>query len=123
MYKELFLSDITKNIWALRRFFAVGKRVFVKLGLLSIFSPTLPQLLRPEEVEMLVCGNPDFDMRALSKVTIYDGFSKRDATVRYRSVFFVNGFQIFCSRLQRSCVDFSTPRFVYLSILDIFGKS
>lgn len=39
-------------------------------------------MLRPEEVEMLVCGNPDFDMKALSKVTTYDGFSKRDVTIR-----------------------------------------
>ena len=39
-------------------------------------------MLRPEEVEMLVCGNPDFDMKALSKVTTYDGFSRRDVTIR-----------------------------------------
>ena len=44
---------------------------------------TLFQMLRPEEVEMLVCGNPDFDMDALKKVTVYDGYSSRDATIRW----------------------------------------
>ena len=40
------------------------------------------QLLRPEEVEMLVCGNPDFDFTALQQVTIYDGYNKHDVTIR-----------------------------------------
>ncbi|XP_028391449.1 probable E3 ubiquitin-protein ligase HECTD2 [Dendronephthya gigantea] len=52
-------------------------------GFHSVCASNALILLRPEEIEMLVCGNPDFDMRALSKVTIYDGFSKRDATIRY----------------------------------------
>lgn len=40
------------------------------------------QMLRPEEVEMLVCGNPELDMDALRKVTVYDGYTKNDAVIR-----------------------------------------
>ena len=40
------------------------------------------QMLRPEEVEMLVCGNPELDMDALRKVTVYEGYIKNDPTVR-----------------------------------------
>lgn len=40
------------------------------------------QMLRPEEVEMLVCGNPELDMDALRKVTVYEGYTKNDPTVR-----------------------------------------
>lgn len=39
-------------------------------------------MLRPEEVEMLVCGNPELDMDALRKVTVYEGCTKNDPTVR-----------------------------------------
>lgn len=42
----------------------------------------VPQLLRPEEVEILVCGSPELDMSALQKVTQYEGYSKNDLTVR-----------------------------------------
>lgn len=40
------------------------------------------QMLRPEEVEMLVCGNPELDMDALRKVTVYDGYTKNDPVIR-----------------------------------------
>lgn len=40
------------------------------------------QLLRPEEVEMLVCGSPELDMSALQKAAQYEGYGKTDATVR-----------------------------------------
>ncbi|KAK7110717.1 hypothetical protein V1264_014552 [Littorina saxatilis] len=43
----------------------------------------LYQMLRPEEVEMLVCGNPTLVMGELKKVTVYDGYSAQDNTVRY----------------------------------------
>ena len=33
---------------------------------------------------MLVCGNPHFDIEALQKVTVYDGYTKNDAIIRYR---------------------------------------
>ena len=52
-------------------------------GFHSVCASNALIMLRPEEVEMLVCGNPDFDMKALCKVTTYDGFSKRDVTIRY----------------------------------------
>lgn len=42
----------------------------------------LIQMLRPEEVEMLVCGNPELDMDALRKVTVYDGYTKDDSVIR-----------------------------------------
>lgn len=40
------------------------------------------QLLRPEEVEMLVCGSPELDMSALQKAAQYEGYNKTDSTVR-----------------------------------------
>ena len=40
------------------------------------------QLLRPEEVEMLVCGSPELDMGALQKAAQYEGYGKTDSTVR-----------------------------------------
>ena len=40
-------------------------------------------MLRPEEVEMLVCGNPTLNMAELKKVTVYDGYTSRDPTVKY----------------------------------------
>lgn len=38
-------------------------------------------MLRPEEVEMLVCGSPSLDMKALRKVTVYDGYSADDEPI------------------------------------------
>jgi E3 ubiquitin-protein ligase HECTD2 len=40
------------------------------------------QLFSPEEVELLVCGTPLVDLAALEDVTMYDGYSKSDASVR-----------------------------------------
>ncbi|XP_035672517.1 probable E3 ubiquitin-protein ligase HECTD2 [Branchiostoma floridae] len=39
-------------------------------------------LLRPEEVETLVCGSPELDMFALMRVTEYEGYSRADPTVK-----------------------------------------
>ena len=39
-------------------------------------------MLRPEEVEMLVCGSPDINMCELKKVTVYDGYQPTDPTIR-----------------------------------------
>lgn len=39
-------------------------------------------MLRPEEVEMLVCGGPTIDMEELRKVTSYDGFDPDDPLIR-----------------------------------------
>ena len=39
-------------------------------------------MLRPEEVEQLVCGCPTLDLNELRKVTFYDGgFKKDDQTI------------------------------------------
>ena len=35
-------------------------------------------MLRPEEVEQLVCGCPTLDLNELRKVTVYDGGFKKD---------------------------------------------
>ena len=35
-------------------------------------------MLRPEEVEQLVCGCPTLDLHELRKVTFYDGGYKKD---------------------------------------------
>ena len=40
-------------------------------------------MLRPEEVEMLVCGSPNLNMAELKKVTTYDGYSAQDAIIKY----------------------------------------
>ena len=40
-------------------------------------------MLRPEEVELLVCGHPHLDMAELKKVTKYDGFTANDQTIRH----------------------------------------
>ena len=38
-------------------------------------------MLRPEEVEMLVCGNPNLNLADLKRVTVYDGYSANDVTI------------------------------------------
>jgi len=39
-------------------------------------------MLRAEEVELLVCGNPSLDVRELRRVAIYDGYTADDDTIR-----------------------------------------
>ena len=53
------------------------------LGFHSVCSTNLLLLLRPEEIELLVCGCPNLDMEELRKVTVYDGFQSMDKTIRY----------------------------------------
>ncbi|XP_071792610.1 probable E3 ubiquitin-protein ligase HECTD2 [Asterias amurensis] len=52
-------------------------------GFHSVCASNALIMLRPEEVEMLVCGSPNLDLDALEKVTTYDGFTKNDQTIRY----------------------------------------
>ncbi|XP_038046423.1 probable E3 ubiquitin-protein ligase HECTD2 [Patiria miniata] len=52
-------------------------------GFHSVCASNALIMLRPEEVEMLVCGSPNLDLDALEKVTTYDGFTKDDQTIRY----------------------------------------
>ena len=40
-------------------------------------------MLRPEEVEMLVCGSPTLDLNELRKVTEYDGYRQDHPTIKY----------------------------------------
>ncbi|XP_064600121.1 probable E3 ubiquitin-protein ligase HECTD2 [Liolophura sinensis] len=52
-------------------------------GFHSVCASNALIMLRPEEVETLVCGNPNLDMAELKKVTVYDGFHTQDQAVRY----------------------------------------
>ena len=58
----------------------------VKLILIILYMCLLSftlQLFRPEEIEMLVCGCPEFNMHALESVTVYDEYDQTDTTIRY----------------------------------------
>ncbi|XP_068597078.1 probable E3 ubiquitin-protein ligase HECTD2 [Brachionichthys hirsutus] len=61
-------------------------------------------LLRPEEVEMLVCGSPDLDLGALQRAAQYEGYSRTDATVR----FFWDVVLVFPLDLQKKMLHFTT---------------
>ncbi|ELK36667.1 Putative E3 ubiquitin-protein ligase HECTD2 [Myotis davidii] len=52
-------------------------------GFHSVCASNALMLLRPEEVEILVCGSPELDMHALQRSTQYDGYAKTDSTIRY----------------------------------------
>ncbi|KAM6956864.1 putative E3 ubiquitin-protein ligase HECTD2 [Aplochiton taeniatus] len=51
-------------------------------GFHSVCASDALMLLRPEEVEMLVCGSPDLDLNALQRAAQYEGYSRTDLTVR-----------------------------------------
>ena len=40
------------------------------------------QMLRPEEIELLVCGSPTLDMKELKRVTVYDGYTADSETIK-----------------------------------------
>ncbi|KAK3698694.1 hypothetical protein RRG08_046196 [Elysia crispata] len=52
-------------------------------GFHSVCASNALIMLRPEEVETLVCGSPKLVMEDLKKVTVYDGYSANEATIRY----------------------------------------
>ncbi|KAK7482010.1 hypothetical protein BaRGS_00026702 [Batillaria attramentaria] len=52
-------------------------------GFHSVCASNALIMLRPEEVEMLVCGNPTIVMSELKKVIVYDGYAPQDPPVRY----------------------------------------
>ena len=59
---------------------------------------------------MLVCGNPEINMKELRKVTIYDGYSKHDQIIRF-----------LCTLM-----DFHFHGYIVIAdkcLLDIFGTS
>lgn len=51
-------------------------------GFHSVCASDALMLLRPEEVEMLVCGSPELDLSALQRAAQYEGYSRTDLTVR-----------------------------------------
>jgi E3 ubiquitin-protein ligase HECTD2 len=53
------------------------------LGFHSVCASNALIMLRPEEVEQLVCGCPTLDLGELRKVTYYDGYKQDDKTVEY----------------------------------------
>ncbi|XP_059179233.1 probable E3 ubiquitin-protein ligase HECTD2 isoform X2 [Physella acuta] len=52
-------------------------------GFHSVCASNALIMLRPEEVETLVCGSPTLVMEDLKKVTVYDGFSPNDPSIKY----------------------------------------
>ncbi|KAM7283145.1 putative E3 ubiquitin-protein ligase HECTD2 [Ixodes scapularis] len=52
------------------------------LGFHSVCASNALIMLRPEEVEMLVCGCPKLDLEELRKVTIYDNFDENEPIIR-----------------------------------------
>ncbi|XP_028825810.1 probable E3 ubiquitin-protein ligase HECTD2 [Denticeps clupeoides] len=51
-------------------------------GFHSVCDSNALMLLRPEEVEILVCGSPSLDMGALQRGAQYENYSKTDPTIR-----------------------------------------
>jgi len=47
-------------------------------------------MLRPEEVELLVCGIETLDLHELRKVTEYDGYKSDDGIIWYGSSIIIN---------------------------------
>ncbi|KAF2355382.1 HECT domain [Trinorchestia longiramus] len=52
------------------------------LGFHTVCASNALIMLRPEEVEMLVCGSPTIDLDELRKVTEYDGYSRDSPTIK-----------------------------------------
>ncbi|KAG3264497.1 HECT domain E3 ubiquitin protein ligase 2 [Ictidomys tridecemlineatus] len=68
--------------------FLINKSIYKQFaafyyGFHSVCASNALMLLRPEEVEILVCGSPELDMHALQRSTQYDGYAKTDLTIRY----------------------------------------
>ena len=53
------------------------------LGFHSVCASNALIMLRPEEVEQLVCGCPTLDLAELRKVTFYDGYKQDDKTIQH----------------------------------------
>lgn len=73
-------------------------------GFHSVCSSDALMLLRPEEVEVLVCGSPNLDMSTLQRLAQYEGYSKTDPTVRA----FWEVVLAFPADLQKKLLHFST---------------
>ncbi|XP_041367987.1 probable E3 ubiquitin-protein ligase HECTD2 isoform X2 [Gigantopelta aegis] len=68
--------------WVLNRSVYAQFQAFYH-GFHSVCASNALIMLRPEEVEMLVCGSPTLDMSELKKVTSYDGYTAQDHTVKF----------------------------------------
>ena len=53
-----------------------------KAGFLSVCDSQLIRSLHPDELELLICGNPVLNFKELEESTRYDGFDKDDETIR-----------------------------------------
>ncbi|KAK6635852.1 hypothetical protein RUM44_001106 [Polyplax serrata] len=73
-YVELYLN------WILNSSIYEQFRAFY-LGFHSVCASNALIMLRPEEVEMLVCGSPNLDLNELRKVTEYDGYKPDDPMI------------------------------------------
>ncbi|PNF14691.1 putative E3 ubiquitin-protein ligase HECTD2 [Cryptotermes secundus] len=73
-YVELYLD------WILNAAIYEQFRAFY-LGFHSVCASNALIMLRPEEVEMLVCGSPTLDLNELRKVTEYDGYKADDPII------------------------------------------
>lgn len=97
--KELFVESYLD--WLLNTTVAERFRAFY-LGFHSVCASNALIMLRPEEVEQLVCGCPTLDLHELKKGTFYLGFKQDDATIihfwevrRIRDFRFPSCFQYF----------------------------
>ncbi|XP_002738170.1 putative E3 ubiquitin-protein ligase HECTD2 [Saccoglossus kowalevskii] len=52
-------------------------------GFHSVCASNALLMLKPEEVEILVCGNPNLNLEELEKVATYEGYKRHDAMIRY----------------------------------------
>ncbi|XP_041922095.1 probable E3 ubiquitin-protein ligase HECTD2 isoform X1 [Alosa sapidissima] len=73
-------------------------------GFHSVCASDALMLLRPEEVEVLVCGSLDLDMVTLQKEVQYEGYNRTDTTIR----FFWEVVLAFPVELQRKLLHFAT---------------
>nr|CAD7266604.1 unnamed protein product [Timema shepardi] len=73
-YVDLYLN------WILNAAIYEQFRAFY-LGFHSVCASNALIMLRPEEVEMLVCGSPTLDLNELRKVTEYDGYKADDVII------------------------------------------
>ncbi|CAG2066369.1 unnamed protein product, partial [Timema podura] len=73
-YVDLYLD------WILNAAIYEQFRAFY-LGFHSVCASNALIMLRPEEVEMLVCGSPTLDLNELRKVTEYDGYKADDVII------------------------------------------
>ncbi|XP_072158067.1 probable E3 ubiquitin-protein ligase HECTD2, partial [Bemisia tabaci] len=74
-YVQLYLD------WVLNKAIFEQYRAFY-LGFHSVCASNALLLLRPEEVETLVCGSPTINITELKKITSYEGFKPNDPIIK-----------------------------------------